>query len=83
MDRTYNDYLAFGEMTERNIWFVAHIKSNAVYGVEENLVVPQNSNIDSCNNLKFEATTIAAKTKIYCALCAIVLMNNLKSVSDS
>lgn len=150
MDRAYNDYLTFGEMTERNIWFVTRIKSNAVYRVEESRVVPQNSNIDSdevieltsakgllcgyylrrvvvndvennrkiellCNNLKFGATTIAAmykqrwqvelffkqikqnlkiksfvgtsenavKTQIYCALCAIVLMNYLKSVSDS
>ena len=150
MDRAYNDYLTFGEMTERNIWFVTRIKSNAIYRVEESRVVPQNSNIDSdevieltsakgqhcgyylrrvvvddvendrkiellCNNLKFGATTIAAmykqrwqvelffkqikqnlkiksfvgtsenavKTQIYCALCAIVLMNYLKSVSDS
>lgn len=150
MDRAYNDYLTFGEMTERNIWFVTRIKSNAVYRVEESRNVPQNSNIDSdevieltsakgqlcgyylrrvvvddvendrkiellCNNLKFGATTIAAmykqrwqvelffkqikqnlkiksfvgtsenavKTQIYCALCAIVLMNFLKSVSDS
>lgn len=150
MDRAYNDYLTFGEMTERNIWFVTRIKSNALYRVEETREVPQNSNIISdevieltsakgklcgyylrrvvvndvennrtiellCNNLKFGATTIASmykqrwqvelffkqikqnlkiksfvgtsenavKTQIYCALCAIVLMNYLKSVSDS
>lgn len=150
MDRAYNDYLSFGEMTEKNIWFVTRIKSNAVYRVEESLEVPKNSNIDSdevieltstkgqqcgyylrrvvvndiencrkiellCNNLKFGATTIAAmykqrwqvelffkqikqnlkiksfvgtsenavKTQIYCALCAIILMNYMKSISDS
>lgn len=150
MDRAYNDYLTFGEMTESNIWFVTRIKSNALYRVEEQREVPQNSNIESdevieltsakgqlcgyylrrvvvndvensrkiellCNNLKFGATTIAdmykkrwqvelffkqikqnlkidtfvgtsenaVKTQIYCALCAIVLLNYLKYVSDS
>jgi hypothetical protein len=150
MDRAYNEYLSFGEMTEKNIWFVTRIKSNAIYHVKETLEVPQNSNIISdevielsstkgqqcgyylrrvvvddvannrkiellCNNLKFGATTIAAmyknrwqvelffkqikqnlkiksfvgtsenavKTQIYCALCAIVLLNYLKSISDS
>ncbi len=150
MDRAYNDYLSFGEMTEKNIWFVTRIKSNAIYRVEESREVPKYSNIDSdevieltsskgrqcgyylrrvvvndiensrkiellCNNLKFGATTIAAmykqrwqvelffkqikqnlkiksfvgtsenavKTQIYCALCAIVLMNYMKSISDS
>lgn len=150
MDRAYNDYLTFGEMTERKIWFVTRIKSNACYRVVESRGVPQNSHIDSddvikltsekgelcgynlrrvvvddvendrkiellCNNLEFGATTIAAmykqrwqvelffkqikqnlkiksfvgtsenavKTQIYCALCAIVLMGYLKSISDS
>jgi len=150
MDRAYVDYELFGEMTERNVWFVTRLKSNAVYKVVESNVPPQNSNIVSdevieltsqkggdcgyflrkvvvwdeekklelvllSNNLKFGATTIASmykqrwqvelffkqikqnlkiksfvgtsenavKTQIYCALCAIVLLDYMKSISDS
>ena len=150
MDRAYVDYELFGEMTDRNVWFVTRLKSNAAYEVVEAFQPPQNSGIVSdedieltsqkgaqcgyrlrkvvvrdeekgvdlvllSNNLSFGATTIAAiykqrwqvelffkqvkqnlriksfvgtsenavKTQIYCALCAILLLSYLKSISDS
>lgn len=150
MDRAYVDYKLFGEMTERNVWFVTRLKSNAVFEKIHDREIPANSGIVSdeeiqltsakgqlcgyllrkvtvwdeknqreivllSNNMKFGASTIAAmykqrwqielffkqvkqnlriksfvgtsenavKTQIYCALCAIVLLNHLKSFSDS
>jgi hypothetical protein len=47
MDRAYNDYATFNEMTEKGVWFVTRIKSNAVYQVVKARAVPQNSNIVS------------------------------------
>jgi hypothetical protein len=56
MDRAYNEYLSFGEMTEINIWFVTRIKSNAIYHVKESLDVPQNSNIISDEVIELSST---------------------------
>jgi len=150
MDRAYNDYKLFGELTRTNRWFVTRLKSNAEYAVIEKHEVPSGRQILSdetieltslkgkdcgyylrkivvwddvkkkeitlvCNNLKFGSSTIAGfykerwqielffkqikqnlkiksfvgtsenavKIQIYSALCAILLLRYLKSVSDS
>jgi len=124
MDRAYVDYELFGEMSERDVWFVTRLKSNAVYKVVETHAPPQKSNIVSdevielasqkggaCGyylrrvvvwddekkmklffkqikqNLKIKSfvgtSENAVKPRIYCALCAIVLLNYLKQISDS
>ena len=52
MDRAYVDYEFFGEMSERNVWFVTRLKSNAVYKVVETYALPQKSNIISDEVIK-------------------------------
>jgi len=42
-DRGYNDYVLFGHWTERGIYFVTRMKDNAVYEVQEEKTIPQNS----------------------------------------
>lgn len=45
MDRAYNDYSLFSKWTDRGVYFVTRLKSNAVYEVVEERRIPQNSNI--------------------------------------
>jgi len=45
MDRAYNDYRLFSSWTEKGIYFVTRLKSNADYQVIQELEVPQNRNI--------------------------------------
>lgn len=42
-DRGYNDYLLFGQWTAQGIYFVTRMKDNAVYEVQEEKTIPQNS----------------------------------------
>lgn len=42
-DRGYNDYLLFGQWTDQGIYFVTRMKDNAVYEVQEEKTIPQNS----------------------------------------
>jgi len=44
-DRGYNDYLLFGQWTNRGVYFVTRMKDKAIYEVEEDRVVPQHSPI--------------------------------------
>jgi hypothetical protein len=45
IDRGYNDYEWFRELTQEEVYFVTRMKEKAVYEVQEELQVPQNSNV--------------------------------------
>src|ERR1019366_9024219 len=45
IDRGYNDYEWFRELTQEEVHFVTRMKENAVYQVQEELEIPQNSNV--------------------------------------
>ena len=45
IDRGYIDYVWFRELTQEEVYFVTRMKDNAVYEVQEELQVPQNSNV--------------------------------------
>ena len=45
IDRGYIDYLWFRELTQEEVYFVTRMKEKAVYEVQEELEVPQNSNV--------------------------------------
>src|SRR6266850_1745768 len=46
-DRGYVDYEWFRELTQEEVYFVTRMKEKAVYEVQEELKVPQNSNVVS------------------------------------
>lgn len=45
MDRGYLDYAMYGEWTERGVWFVTRLRSDATYEVVEQWEVPQGRKI--------------------------------------
>jgi hypothetical protein len=45
IDRGYNDYEWFRELTQEEVYFVTRMKDKAVYEVKEELQVPQNSSV--------------------------------------
>ena len=45
IDRGYNDYEWFRELTQEEVYFVTRMKEKAVYEVKEELQVPQNSHV--------------------------------------
>jgi hypothetical protein len=45
IDRGYIDYEWFRELTQQEVYFVTRMKEKAVYEVQEELDVPQNSNV--------------------------------------
>ena len=45
IDRGYTDYAWFRELTEEQVYFVTRMKQGAVYQLEGELEVPQNSNV--------------------------------------
>jgi IS4 transposase len=45
IDRGYNDYEWFRELTQEEVYFVTRMKEKAVYEVQEEVQVPQNSNV--------------------------------------
>jgi hypothetical protein len=45
IDRGYNDYGWFAEMTQEGVFFVTRMKSNTVYAVEEECAVPEKGNV--------------------------------------
>jgi hypothetical protein len=45
IDRGYIDYEWFRELTQQDVYFVTRMKENAVYVVQQELEVPQNSNV--------------------------------------
>src|SRR5256712_7701524 len=57
IDRGYNDFEWFQELTEREVYFVTRMKENAVYEVQEELELPQNSNVVSDQIICFPRLT--------------------------
>ena len=47
IDRGYIDYEWFRELTQEEVYFVTRMKEKAVYAVQEDCQVPQNSNVVS------------------------------------
>ena len=45
IDRGYNDYEWFRELTQEEVYFVTRMKDNAVYEVKEEVELPQNRNV--------------------------------------
>jgi hypothetical protein len=45
IDRGYNDYEWFRELTKEEVYFVTRMKEKAVYEVKEEVQIPQNSNV--------------------------------------
>jgi DDE family transposase/uncharacterized protein DUF4372 len=45
IDRGYNDYEWFAEMTQEGVFFVTRMKANTVYAVEEECAVPAQGNV--------------------------------------
>jgi IS4 transposase len=45
IDRGYNDYEWFRELTQEEVYFVTRMKEKAVYEVQEELQIPQNSKV--------------------------------------
>jgi hypothetical protein len=45
IDRGYVDYDWFRELSQQEVYFVTRLKENAVYEVQEELKVPENSNV--------------------------------------
>jgi IS4 transposase len=53
IDRGYNDYEWFRELTMQEVYFVTRMKEKAVYVVEEECQLPQNSNVVSDQIISF------------------------------
>jgi hypothetical protein len=53
IDRGYNDYEWFRELTTQEVYFVTRMKEKAVYVVEEECRLPQNSNVVSDQIISF------------------------------
>jgi hypothetical protein len=45
IDRGYIDYVWFRELTQEEVYFVTRMKENAAYDVQQELEIPQNSNV--------------------------------------
>jgi hypothetical protein len=74
MDRAYNDYELFAKWTDRKIWFVTRLKSNAVYEVVEERETPQKGNIVSDQVIRFTGNNTAKKCP--CSLRKIVVWDD-------
>lgn len=61
MDRAYNDYELYARWTDRKIWFVTRLKSNAVYEVVEDRQTPQKGNVISDHVIRFTGNNTAKK----------------------
>jgi len=61
MDRGYNDYDLFGRWTERGVFFVTRLKSNAQYEVIEEWEVPEGRNVISDETIRLVGQTAEKK----------------------
>jgi IS4 transposase len=57
IDRGYNDYEWFRELTQEDVYFVTRMKEKAVYEVQGEVRVPQNSNVVSDQIISFPRLT--------------------------
>lgn len=53
MDRAYVDYALFGQWSERGVFFVTRLKSNAVYDIVQEWEPPQHSNVLGDYTIRF------------------------------
>ena len=65
MDRGYNDYDWFGELTDQGVSFVTRMKTNADYEVVGRREVPQNSNVRRDEDIFFYSMAAADKTYFF------------------
>ncbi len=61
MDRGYNDYDWFGELTDQGVFFVTRMKDNAVYDVVEKREIPQKGNVRRDEVIFFLSMAVAGK----------------------
>ena len=61
VDRGYNDYDWFAELTEQEVFFVTRMKDNASYDVAEKRKVPENGNVRSDEVIFFFSMAEAGK----------------------
>ncbi len=88
MDRGYNDYDWFAELTDQEVFFVTRMKDNAVYDVVERRDVPNNGHVrsdffkalkQSCKIKTFLGTSAnAVHTQIWTALIAMLVLKYLQ-----
>jgi hypothetical protein len=45
VDRGYNDYVWFGQLTKDGVYFVTRMKTNTVYTTVEECAVPEKGNV--------------------------------------
>jgi hypothetical protein len=61
MDRGYNDYDWFAELTDQGVFFVTRMKTNADYGVVEKRKTPEKSNVVQDEDIFFFSMAAAGK----------------------
>lgn len=64
MDRGYVDYGWFEQLTEKQVYFVTRLKSNAQYRVIERRKPPKNSGVTSDQTILFTGKQIAKKCSV-------------------
>jgi Transposase DDE domain/Domain of unknown function (DUF4372) len=61
MDRGYNDYDWFAELTDQGVFFVTRMKANADYDVVGKRKIPENSNVRRDEDIFFYSMAAAGK----------------------
>jgi IS4 transposase len=64
IDRGYNDYAWFRELTQEEVYFVTRMKEKAVYEVQEEVRVPQNSNVVRDQIIYFPRLAVAGEKPV-------------------
>ena len=65
MDRGYNDYDWFAELTDQGVFFVTRMKDNAAYGVVEKRKTPEKGHVVSDEVIFFYSMAKAGKTYFF------------------
>ena len=64
IDRGYNDYEWFRELTQEEVYFVTRMKEKAVYEVQEEVRVPQNGNVVCDQIIYFPRLAVAGEKPV-------------------
>jgi Domain of unknown function (DUF4372)/Transposase DDE domain len=64
IDRGYVDYQWFRELTQEEVYFVTRMKEKAVYEVQEEVRVPQNSNVVCDQIISFPRLAVAGEEPV-------------------
>jgi len=64
MDKAYNDYTWYKQLTDNGIFFVTRLKANAKYRVIERREIPQNKGLTSDQTIEFTGLQIAKKCPV-------------------